>query len=75
MMEMENNTQQWEGEREWQGGKTGLHDSPTAMKSNERGSSRYPTKEIEENVASKVHSHQIGTPTIKTEHRSIGKPF
>ena len=59
------------GEREWQKGESGVHDLPKGLKSPR---SRYPTKEIEENVASKVHSHQIGTPTVKSERRrSIGE--
>lgn len=73
VMAMENDTRQWEGDREWQGGESGVHDVPTSMKSKERGSQRYPTKEIEENVVSKVQSHSIGTPTGKSEHRSIGE--
>jgi hypothetical protein len=75
IMAMENDTRQWEGSREWQGGESGVHDIPTGMKSNERGIQRYPTKEIEENVTSKVQSHSIGTPTGKSEHRSIGEKF
>lgn len=75
VMTMEDDTRQWEGEREWQGGETGVHDLPTATKGSELGSKRYPTKEIEENVASKVQSQSIGTPTGKSEHRSIGKPL
>ena len=63
-------SRQWEGEREWQGG----HDLPNATKGSELGSHKYPTKEIEENVQSKVQSHSIGTPTGKSERRSVGKP-
>jgi hypothetical protein len=73
VMEMQNNTKQWEGEGEWEGGEKGVHDLPEGIKSKEYESSKYPTSEIEDNVASKVHSHSIGTPTGKSERRSVGK--